>query len=210
MNLSNPLADVMSDNDALVVQALARLEQPVSGRHVHRLAAPASYSGVRLALERLRLIGLVFESQFAHAKFYRINRDHLYWAAIDRILSARSELALRVREHFDVSTIDVDTSTLSINIFGSVGRGDSTAHSDIDLAVIYENEQQRLQSKAAVEALTYAMEQWTGNEVQLYDVTQDEFRLMIRASDPLVDQWVLNSFPILGPSIPSLHQSVRQ
>ena len=95
---------------------------------------------------------------------YSINRDHLLWQPVQQVLDSRARLLRGIREHFAQYT-DVDAAqiTLSVCLYGSAARGDSHAASDIDLAVIHENEEQKIKDAPTVEALVLAIETWNAN-----------------------------------------------
>jgi len=205
MDLSNPLGSLLPANEARALRVLARLESPISGRQVHALAGEGSYSGMRLALERLCVSGLVEGNPSSSSTNYAINRDHLLWQPIKDILESRSRLFRNIRNHLTNSPEDdAEQLTLSVSLYGSVARGDSGAASDVDLAVVYENEMQKAQEQMAVDTLVRQIERWTSSAVQLYDVTRAELAAMARSQDPIINSWVADSVTVMGPSISTL------
>ncbi len=207
MNLSDPLGTLLATNDAKVLRVLSRLEAPISGRHVHRLSGDVSYSGIRLALERLARTGLVVATPLAHAVMYSVNRQHLLWPPVRSMLESKTRLATQIRDHLSTEVDDALTD-LALSFYGSVARADSSEQSDIDLVVVYVDERQRDTCREAVGRLLDEIETWTGNSAQLYDITRKELEDMVAANDPIVDSWVTESDAIVGPEMAALCREV--
>lgn len=210
MDLSNPLASIMPANDALVFRVLARLESPVSGRQVHKLAGYSSYSGVRLALERLTTTGIVHAQRLEHATLFSINRDHLLWPCLDEIMVSRLQLMRMIRGYlnYPVEFASPD-GQLSVSFYGSVARCDSSQSSDVDLAVVYATTDLRRELKSTVLQVADQIELWTGNPCQMYDITRTELKHMVTVEDPLVASWSQDAVAILGPSMQTLIRDAR-
>jgi predicted nucleotidyltransferase len=206
VNLTNPFESILPANDAAVFRTLSRLEAPISGRQAHKLiGSTASYSGVRLALARLAAVGLLTVTREDYATLYSLNREHLLLEPLTAIMATRETLVRRIRDHFNLETDIRDATTeLSISFFGSVATNESSAGSDIDLAIVYENDRDREARQGTVSDLVEKLESWTGNAVDLYDITRDELSKMVEHKDPLIGSWGMSSEPIIGPSLPEL------
>lgn len=199
MDLSNPLASLLPINDSLVIRVLARLESPATGRQVHKLAGEASYSGIRLSLGRLTKTGLLTARRLDHAILYSVNREHLLWGPVEDIIDSRAKLVRMIR-----TALNLPGASVSVSFYGSVAREDSTASSDIDIALVYDDTAQRLELKESVDSLSEKVETWTGNACQVYDVTRDELRSMVRAEDPIVASWKGEAVTFIGPNLQAL------
>ncbi|MDQ3470560.1 MAG: helix-turn-helix domain-containing protein, partial [Actinomycetota bacterium] len=76
MNLGAPVLDVASGVRGALLQALARLQQPVTRRRLAALAgvAPGHASGV---VDQLVGAGLVTQTQAGRSSMVELNRNHL-------------------------------------------------------------------------------------------------------------------------------------
>jgi predicted nucleotidyltransferase len=210
MDLSNPLGSLLPSNEARVLRVLARLEAPISGRQVHALAGEGSYSGIRLALERLSASGLVHSVVTPSSTNYSINRRHLLCSPVLEALDSRSRLLRLIQEHLGfVPTSDAKPGDLSLSLYGSVARGDSHDSSDIDIVVIYRDDDQKRQQGEDIDALLPLIELWTGSPAQLYDVTRSELKSMVMTKDPIIDSWFADSVTVVGPSVSELTTGIR-
>jgi predicted nucleotidyltransferase len=204
MNLSDPLSTLFRGNDAAVLRVMSRFDDEATGRRIQQLA-DGSYSSIRLALGRLSATGLITARVLDHATLYSLNREHLLWPAVAKIIESRQALVERIRHHLrdDEDTKDAPAG-LSVSFFGSVARHESTLFSDIDLAVIYVDDDQHREKSDRIAALSENVHEWTGNDVQIFDITRDELLAMSHRHDPLVHSWVMDAETIIGPNVQEL------
>ena len=152
MELSKPGADLLGESETRLLLALSRVTRAVSGREAARLAGLAQ-STARRALLRLSKIGLVDADEEPHAVRYSLNRDHALWPAVQSILDTPH----RLEDLISKIVLQHASDVVAAFLFGSVARGDATAGSDVDIAIILPD---ALDTKPEhlVDALTEAVE----------------------------------------------------
>ncbi len=195
MDLSLPLTAISRRTDAAALQVLAAAGEPLTGRQVARLANESTPSNIRLSLLRLADVGLVIAAPRQDAVLYSANRDHLVWPAVASILNVREELVSRIRALTDKHA----SFGTTVILYGSVARRESDADSDVDLLVI--QMESAINRDAYLDRLRDHVRKWTGNRVQIFDVTPQELRRMWRSKDPIVDAWRSDGRHVTGFSI---------
>jgi predicted nucleotidyltransferase len=182
MDLGLPLADLMGAAPARIVARLALLGDGASGRQVAELAGVTKDTAARV-LERLVGVGLVSRRSVGRAAIFSLNREHVLWPQIERILDTPQEieraLAAVARE------VVADRGTVAV--YGSLARGRAGSQSDVDVAIVWDDDTDAEHRDEAVDAIRSRMSALTGNRVEIVDVTQDELTGM--AGDALIDSW---------------------
>lgn len=181
MNLSAPTLDVSPSVRGAILQTLARLEQPVSRRHLAELAgvAPGNASGV---IEELVRSGLVSEMVAGRSSMVALNRQHLAAGPVVALAGLRGELIRRLRDRL-AEWADLTGAWL----FGSVARGDADGDSDIDLLLVVND----LDTPAFAERLAGLgsdVRAWTGNDLQVVEHDARSWQALLRGGNPLVEQ----------------------
>ena len=133
----------------------------------------------------------------SHAVLYSVNREHLFWSAVEDLLTAparlEAELVRLVQRHGG------DEMTLAV--FGSVARGEATADSDIDLLLLLPDATIGAVSEELVDQLTDLVQRRSGNPAQVVTVTHEQLRTMIASSDPLITSLTADARTLTGPSL---------
>ena len=191
MDLGSPVLDVAPAVRGALLQALARLEQPVTRRQLAAAAgvAPGNASAV---IEELIQSGLVSETVAGRSSMVVLNRSHLAAGPVLALAGLRGELIRRLRERLPAWP-DLHGAWL----FGSVARGDADSDSDVDLLIVVDD----LQSPDLHERLSRLqadVRSWTGNDVQLVEHSQSSWRKLVRAKNPLVEQIRLDGIALAG------------
>ena len=191
MDLGSPVLDVAPAVRGALLQALARLEQPVTRRQLAAAAgvAPGNASAV---IEELIQAGLVSETVAGRSSMVVLNRDHLAAGPVLAIAGLRGELIRRLRERLSAWP-ELDGAWL----FGSVARGDADSDSDVDLLIVADD----LQSPDLHERLSRLqadVRSWTGNDLQLVEHSPTSWRKLVRAKNPLVEQIRLDGIALAG------------
>ena len=191
MDLGSPILDVAPAVRGALLQALARLEQPVTRRQLAAEAgvAPGNASAV---IEGLIQTGLVGETVAGRSSMVALNRNHLMAGPVMALAGLRGELIRRLRERLSVWS-DLHASWL----FGSVARGDADSDSDVDLLVVADD----LQSPDLHERLSRLqadVRSWTGNDLQLVEHSLSSWRKLVRARNPLIEQIRLDGIDLAG------------
>jgi len=181
MDLGSPVRDVAPAVRGALLQALARLEQPVTRRRLAAAAgvAPGNASAV---IEELIQSGLVSETVAGRSSMVALNRNHLAAGAVLTLAGLRGELIGRLRERLSEWS-DLQGAWL----FGSVARGDADGDSDIDLLIVADDlESHDLHERLS--RLQLDVRSWTGNDLQLVEHSPTSWRTLVRAKNPLVGQ----------------------
>lgn len=191
MDLGSPVLDIAPAVRGALLQALARLEQPVTRRRLAAAAgvAPGNASAV---IEELIRAGLVSETIAGRSSMVVLNRDHLAAGPVLALAGLRGELIRRLRERLS-SWPELHGAWL----FGSVARGDADGDSDVDLLIVADE----LQANALHERLSRLqadVRSWTGNDLQLVEHSPSSWRKLVRAKNPLVEQVRLEGIALAG------------
>ncbi|OUE22386.1 Nucleotidyltransferase domain protein [Clavibacter michiganensis] len=196
MRISDVGADVFGEPDAAVLRVLASQVRAVSGREVARLSGQ-NQSSTRRALARWRTVGLVRGDEHPHATLFSLNRQHVLWEPIERILASPARVEQVIAEMVHERT----RSRGTVALFGSVARGDSGPDSDIDLVLVAGDGMRADEIERLRDDLTETVEELTGNTVQVVEVTRAQLRRMARDEDPLVESWRRESRTLSGEDL---------
>ncbi|MEZ5217854.1 MAG: nucleotidyltransferase domain-containing protein [Ilumatobacteraceae bacterium] len=191
MDLGSPVLDVAPAVRGALLQALARLEQPVTRRRLAAAAgvAPGNASAV---IKELIQAGLVNETVAGRSSMVVLNRDHLAAGPVLALAGLRGELIRRLRER-----LSAWPELKGAWLFGSVARGDADSDSDVDLLIVADD----LHSHDLHERLSRLqadVRSWTGNDLQLVEHSPSSWRTLVRAKNPLVEQIRLDGIALAG------------
>lgn len=191
MDLGSPVLDIAPAVRGALLQALARLEQPITRRQLAAAAgvAPGNASAV---IEELIQSGLVSETVAGRSSMVVLNRSHLAAGPVLALAGLRGELIRRLRERLSAWP-DLHGAWL----FGSVARGDASSDSDIDLLIVADD----LQSRELHDRLSHLhadVRSWTGNDLQLVEHSPSSWRKLVRAKNPLIEQIRLDGIVLAG------------
>ena len=131
-----PLTTILgSAGNVRVLRALVNDALPQSAPHLARQAG-LSPQGTRLVLDALARQQLVKVHGSGRAQLHTLNPAHSFAAALGALFQQERErwehLLARIRERLARPEDGVDAAWL----YGSVARGDDTARSDLDLAIL--------------------------------------------------------------------------
>ncbi|MDX2375186.1 nucleotidyltransferase domain-containing protein [Microbacterium sp. LRZ72] len=196
----------MSAVEAAVLRVLARSDAGFSGRQVHALAGTGSTSSVHRALAGFVHVGLVTSEARPPAIIYRANREHVLWPSVEMGLTARSRVFESIRGFLDeIAPREVtESSRLTVLIYGSVARRDSSLDSDIDLLLVYPD---GVDSDVRAD-LGYRLAEYvahiTGNETQVFSLERAEFDQRLAEQDAFLGGVVTDGIHIYGPTLAAL------
>ena len=191
MDLGSPVLDVAPAVRGALLQALARLEQPVTRRQL-AAAAGVSPGNASAVIEDLIRAGLVNESAAGRSSMVVLNRNHLAVGPLLALAGLRGELIRRLRERL-TEWSDLEGAWL----FGSVARGDADGESDIDLLIVA-HDLLAPDLHSLVAQLQTDVRSWTGNDLQLVEHTPESWRKLVRSKNPLVEQVRLDGIALTG------------
>lgn len=184
MDFSQPFRAVTPTLDGPVLRVLARTTHPMTRQQVADLIGEASEAGVRKVLRRLAEQGVVIEQRIGTHYTYVGNREHIMWPAVEVFMSAADRLDTTIREHVEAWKVPA----LSVELFGSVAAGTSTADSDIDLMVYrpsLTDDQVGLWDSQVAE-LRMAVECWTGNVCEILEIDPRTLVEMAAEDEPVL------------------------
>jgi predicted nucleotidyltransferase len=186
MDVSLPIASVISTLDGPVLAVLAATSAPVGVSEIARRAGRGTPQGVGKAVRGLVRAGLVLEVPGG----YLLNRDHLAAPAIEQLSSLNGELLSRIRNRAVHFSGEIEL----LGLFGSAARRDGDEESDIDLLFVSDDP---LAEDFAFE-LALDIRKWTGNEVQMIVRSSQELRKLEEVKEPIIENWRREMIVIAG------------
>ena len=170
-----------------VLAVLLRTGVPLTGRQVYGLVRDqCSLWSVQQALGSLVGRGVVESRAVGRAMVHTINEDHYAIQPLRVLLDPIAALREAVRAV-------VGSSVDAVVLFGSVARGEASAESDVDLAVLAPSD---WQGRTELEDVVRAR---LGNDCDVLVFTPEEFgRLAGSGEEPVVAQIVADGVVLLG------------
>lgn len=197
MDLSSPQSTVTgSAVQAAVLAVLSGTTKPLTGRHVARLAAHGSASGVQRVLDRLVAHGLVHAREAPPAVLYELNRDHVAAPVVDALAGLRGALLERMR----TAITGWGLPPAHASMFGSAARSDGGVDSDIDLFVVRPGDvdSEDARWRAQLETLAADVERWTGNHAGVSEVGEAELVRLAHERPPIVHDLLRDAVTLSG------------
>lgn len=193
MDFQHPLRVVTPTLDGEVLMALSGAESDFTGREVHRLIGRASEEGVRKALERLVVQGIVHSRRVGSSRLYGLNRQHLAAAHIEGLATLRSSLI----EHCRQAIGAWDPWPALALLFGSAARGDSGSESDLDVLVIRPAgvDEDAVVWREQLAALERNATSWTGNDTRIVEYGEGE---LVGIREPVVTEAFAQGIELFG------------
>lgn len=201
MNVSKPYTAVTPGADGDVMIALARSTRSRTGRELARLTE-RSEAGVRHGLRRLVEQGLVDRERAGRAYVYTLNRAHLAAPVVELLAALRTELFDRLRANIQRWEIE----PVHASVFGSAARGDGDTSSDIDLFIVRSAAVDVDDSawRAQLDDLSRAVRDWTGNQVGLAEVSEQDLGRLRSSRPSVTDEIEQDAVHLAGKSIRDL------
>lgn len=209
MDWNHPEHVFGSGLEPVILRTLWRAGAPMTGAEVHRIAGKGSVGGIRLALSRLALQGIVLTSRVGTAATHALNRDHLGFPAIDAafsVLDPWAQFRSRVTEVMAEHGPD-DPLSVTVAVFGSVARDEARLDSDLDLALVVAEADEQAQDLA--DELRQELSAATGQAIQVYLTTPARLGDAVRQGDPIVDSFRSDARAVSGPDIRTYLQEHR-
>ncbi|MGJ9412717.1 nucleotidyltransferase domain-containing protein [Aeromicrobium sp. CF4.19] len=184
MDLRNPFAAVTPTLDGHVLRVLSQAAGSLSTQQVIDLCAEGSPAGIRKVLHRLVEQGVISELRVGKSYAYSANREHIAWPAVELLANALD----RLDEAIAGQVSGWEIQPLSVELFGSSARGESTVESDVDILVaapaLQDAERDRWESQ--LQDLQESVQVWTGNDVDILDVGPMELVDLAVAGAPVM------------------------
>lgn len=199
MNLSEPLEGLTSLVEAAVLRVLARADTRFSGRQVHALAGVGSTSSVHRALIGFVEIGLVSADRQPPAIMYRINRDHVLWPVVEAALAARTRVFEGIAR-FCEEELPAELD-LTVIVYGSVARRESTLESDLDIFVVYPDEIDEDARADFDYQIGGYVQRLTGNEAQIFSLEREDFLQRMAQGDAFIGNVLADGILVHGAPV---------
>ena len=185
MDFGQPFGGIIPGARGAVLAVLLRTGGALTGRRVHALVSDRhSLSAVQQALRDLDHLGLITTEVVGRAGVHRVNDQH---ESIEHLRELRSPMEMLKR---------VVATTVSgadaVVVFGSIARGEAGADSDVDLAVIAD---QDWDGRAD---LTQAVHDRLGNDCDVLRLTAREFTRSPAEREPIVAEILRDGVVLMG------------
>lgn len=194
MQLQSPFAVITPTLDGEVLAVLARVESNLTVGQVRSLLPHRSDEGIRKALRRLSAQGIVNSEHVGGVVGHRLNRRHLAAPQVVAIARLRDTLIERMQEGLKVWPTPPRWTAL----FGSAARGEMRIDSDIDLFMVDPGVDVELW-ETWTSAFAADVSAWTGNDLRILSLTEDELRLGAAKRDPIVESLLADALVVSGP-----------
>ena len=201
MDLGHPISSVIPGAYGDVLAVLARTDVWLSGRKVATLTrGQTSRRRVDAVLAALAKAGIADVQEVPPAKLYRLNRHHVAAAGIEALASMRDCLLARLRDELAKWRVLPEAAWL----FGSAARGEAGSGSDIDLLLVRPTltsaEDVDLWS-GQIDGLRGRVREWSGNELEVLELSADELRHLRDGSERLIDDLRSDAVVLVGSPV---------
>jgi predicted nucleotidyltransferase len=187
MNLSNSISAAIPSAHGPVLQELVLLDRPTTSAILaQRLKLLVGRSRVYEVVTELEESGLVVSDSVSGSRLISINKEHLAYPGLEALTGLRGKFIEKLQHEFGVWNPRPSLAYL----FGSVAKNASNLHSDVDLLVIRpdsldaENEDWARQ----LADLEVDITKWTGNQAQIVEHSQQQWRALTKAKYRLVSE----------------------
>ncbi|MCU1482063.1 MAG: nucleotidyltransferase protein [Subtercola sp.] len=136
------------------------------------------------------------------------------WPVIESVVYAADMALSRVEavviESLGESIGDpIQAAQVSISLFGSVARGDSTLESDVDLLIVFPTTFADDLVQNAIDGVSVAVTQSTGNPCNIYAATSERFTQLVTSGDAMVSSWDREARTFHGPDVRRMIRDAR-
>lgn len=171
MNLSKPLTSLIPTLEGEVLTVLAGAQISFSGLQVQKIIGKYTPRGVRDALQRLCVQGIVTRRPAGAADLYELNPTHIMTKYIKSLVDLRSEFLELLKK--EVSAWDIPP--LCGAVFGSAVRSDMKPESDIDLFIVRPSTVEFGLGtwREQLAHLSRKIGEWTGNSAQIFELNEE-------------------------------------
>lgn len=186
MILTEPFGGVIPGARGAALAALLRTGEPLTGRRVHEVARGGhSLGAIQQGLNSWVRLGIVASRPAGRALLYSVVESHGAVPALRVLVDPWRMLQ-------DAVDAAVDARVRAVMLFGSTATGRATADSDIDLAVIADDDWD------GRFALQDRVRDVTGNACDVLVFTPDEFQAAATRGEPVVADIVRDSVVLVG------------
>jgi len=203
VDVSEPATVLAGGLTMPLLRALSSRASPATAAQLRRAAAAGTEAGVRRALDRLAVQGLVTTEEIGGRVVFLLNRDHVLYPAVTALLRAEDELPRRLRGEIPAWLVPPVAAAL----YGSAARRDGDADSDIDILLVRPaslGSRERELWNDQLHRLRDLVQRWTGNRCQVTDRSVAALRRLSRAREPIVDEWRKDAVSLAGADVGQL------
>ncbi len=194
MQLQSPFSVVTPTLDGEILAVLARVDSSLTVGQMRSLLPHRSDEGIRKAVRRLSAQGIVNSERVSAVVGHRLNRRHLVAPHVMAIARLRDTLIERMQE----SLKEWPTPPRWTALFGSAARGEMRVDSDIDLFMVDPGVDADLWD-TWTSAFAADVSAWTGNDLRILSLTEDEVRLGAAKRDPIIESLLVDALVVSGP-----------
>ncbi len=171
VDVAAPYRVFSRDLDVRVMIDLAGIDTPLSGREVASRIG-ASEAGVREALDRLVISGVVLRTPVGRSYAHSLNREHVATPAIEAMRAMRRSVIDAGREIIGRWAI----APVHASFFGSFARRDGDTSSDLDILLVHASDllhdEGRVDRWEEQVAELEGLARLTGNRLQVLDLPE--------------------------------------
>jgi hypothetical protein len=204
MQLQSPFAVVTPTLDGEILAVLARVEASLTVGQVQSLLPHRSDEGIRKVLTRLSAQGIVTSQRVGSVVGHQLNRRHLAAPQVVAIARLRDTLIESMQESLKAWPTPPKWTAL----FGSAARGEMRVDSDIDLFMVDPGVDADLW-ETWTSAFAADVSAWTGNDLRILSLSEDEVVLGAAKRDPIVESLLADALVVSGP-VDWLRRTVRE
>lgn len=201
MDVTAPATVVLSPGMAAVLRALCGADAAFTVRQLARVAG-VSHARTAEIVNRLAEHGLVLVDEYGAGKLCRLNRDHLAAGAVCDLTQMRSRLLGLLRDTISGWAVP----PLHASLFGSAARGDGDVRSDLDVLLVRPDgitaDHERWDDQLLTAGQT--LQRATGNNVAFLNLSRADLRRVVRAKEPIVDEWRRDAIHLHGVELARL------
>lgn len=197
MNLSRPLRSLIPSLEGEVLTVLAGAELAFTGKQVQEIIGKYTPPGVRNALKKLSVQGIVTTKPAGAADLYELNREHILAKYIIQIANIRAELFESLKIEVGAWEIPPDC----VAVFGSAARNDMTPESDIDIFISRSEitEFGDIAWRRQLTDFSLRVGRWTGNSVNIFEIGKDEIEKELSVKGGVLHSIIEQGSVIYGP-----------
>ncbi|TDD43090.1 hypothetical protein E1263_41905, partial [Kribbella antibiotica] len=188
MDLKLPISTVIPSLDGPVLQVLARADEGLSGRQIHKLAGQGSVAGVRLVLQRLAATGLVHVDDAGNSLLYQLNRKHLVAPVVEFLADLRTALVGRLSDELSTWRLP----PVHASLYGALARADGDLESDVELLLIRPDDldaHDPLWNEQAANLMQTTVD-LTGNPAHVFELSRTELANHLVTETPILNDWL--------------------
>ena len=186
MHFGEPFGGILPGPRGAVLSILLRTDAALTGRQIHRLLSDTySLWSVQETLRVLARLGLVETQVIGRAGVHKINEEHVAVPSLRALVDPIADLK-------QVVAAAAGPQARTVLLFGSIARGESTAASDIDLAVIAPADWDLGTQLADV------VKRRLGNACDVLVFTAEEFDDRARDGEPVVSDILRDGVALVG------------